>query len=51
MGTVATKVPSTTGEENYKWLGKMPRMREWVGDREIQNLQASDYTIKTKTMN
>ncbi|CAH8720526.1 Mu-like prophage major head subunit gpT family protein [Paenibacillus melissococcoides] len=45
---VATKVPSTTGEENYKWLGKMPRMREWVGDREIQNLQASDYTIKNK---
>ncbi|CAH8249002.1 Mu-like prophage major head subunit gpT family protein [Paenibacillus melissococcoides] len=36
------------GEENYKWLGKMPRMREWVGDREIQNLQASDYTIKNK---
>ncbi|NEZ45130.1 Mu-like prophage major head subunit gpT family protein [Paenibacillus alvei] len=45
---VATLVPSTTGEENYKWLGKMPRMREWIGDREIQNLQASDYTIKNK---
>lgn len=45
---VATKVPSTTGEENYKWLGKMPRMREWIGDREIQNLEASDYTVKNK---
>lgn len=45
---VATKVPSETGEENYKWLGKLPRMREWIGDREIQNLAASDYTIKNK---
>ncbi len=45
---VATKVPSETGEESYKWLGKIPRMREWIGDREIQNLSASDYTIKNK---
>lgn len=45
---VATYVPSTTREENYKWLGKFPKMREWIGDREIQNLEASDYTIKNK---
>lgn len=45
---VATKVPSETGEESYKWLGMIPRMREWIGDREIQNLTASDYTIKNK---
>lgn len=45
---IATLVPSETGEENYKWLGKIPRMREWIGDRQIQNLSASDYTIKTR---
>lgn len=45
---VATFVPSTTREENYKWLGKIPRMREWIGEREIQNLEGSDYTIKNK---
>lgn len=45
---VATRVPSSTSEENYKWLGKIPRMREWIGEREIQNLSASDYTIKNK---
>lgn len=45
---VATIVPSTTREENYKWLGALPRMREWIGEREIQNLSASDYTIKNK---
>lgn len=45
---IATHVPSTTREENYKWLGKFPKMREWIGEREIQNLEASDYTIKNK---
>lgn len=45
---IATVVPSETGEESYKWLGKIPRMREWVGDRQIQNLTGSDYTIKNK---
>jgi phage major head subunit gpT-like protein len=45
---IATLVPSETGEENYKWLGKIPRMREWIGEREIQNLTVSDYTIKNK---
>ena len=46
---VATKVPSTTGSETYAWLGAIPQMREWIGDREIKNLEANDYTIKNKT--
>ncbi len=45
---IATVVPSTTKEELYKWLGKIPRMREWIGDRIIQNLSAYGYTIKNK---
>ncbi|TCL43216.1 Mu-like prophage major head subunit gpT family protein [Harryflintia acetispora] len=45
---VATVVPSTTSEETYAWLGDIPMMREWIGDRELQNLTASDYTIKNK---
>lgn len=32
----------------YAWLGDIPGMREWIGDREVQNLTASDYTIKNK---
>ena len=35
---VATVVPSTTGEQDYKWLGQMPGMREWIGEREVQAL-------------
>lgn len=45
---IATIVPSSTKSEEYKWLGKIPRMREWIGDRVIQNLSAYDYTIKNK---
>lgn len=45
---IATVTPSTTDIETYAWLGDIPGMREWIGDREIQNLAASGYTIKNK---
>ncbi len=45
---IATVVPSTTESETYAWLGDIPGMREWIGDREIQNISGSDYTIKNK---
>mgnify|MGYP001015121755 FL=1 len=45
---IATTVPSTTGEQDYKWLGQMPRMKEWIGEREVQSLAAYDYSIKNK---
>ena len=37
---MATRIPSTTGENRYAWMAKLPRMREWVGDRVVQNLAA-----------
>lgn len=45
---VATVVPSTTSEETYAWLGDIPGMREWIGDREIKSLTAHSYTIRNK---
>lgn len=45
---VAMTVPSMTSEEKYAWLGKMPRFREWVGDRVFNSLRTSDFTIKNK---
>lgn len=45
---VGTLVPSTTGESTYAWLGSFPRLREWIGSRQIKNLAASDYTLKNK---
>ncbi|MBO3280984.1 Mu-like prophage major head subunit gpT family protein [Intestinimonas butyriciproducens] len=46
---IAMETPSTTDAETYAWLGDIPGMREWIGDREVQNLIGSDYTIKNKT--
>lgn len=45
---VATVIPSNSKSENYKWLGKTPRMKEWIGERAIQNLTSHSYTIKNK---
>lgn len=45
---IATEVPSTTGSEDYGWIGELPGMREHIGDRHVHNLSMSDYTIKNK---
>jgi phage major head subunit gpT-like protein len=45
---VAMVVPSATREETYAWLGQFPRMREWVGDRVINNLAAQGYAVKNR---
>ena len=45
---IATVVPSSTREERYGWLNKLPNIREWIGDRVIQNVSESDYAIKNK---
>lgn len=45
---IATIVPSSTKSQEYKWLGSMPALRKWVGERQIQNLEAYSYTIKNE---
>ena len=45
---VAMEVPSETKDETYAWLGAVPSMREWIGDREVKNLSAYGYTIRNK---
>ena len=44
----STLVPSGTREEFYQWLGQVPRMREWAGDRVVQEMEANEYRIKNK---
>ncbi len=46
---IAMVVNSTTAEEKYAWLGKTTKFREWLGDRQFQNLKLHDYAIKNKT--
>ena len=45
---IAMRVPSSGRENTYAWLGAFPKMREWLGDRQVKNLTLSDYTIKNK---
>ncbi|MGJ8523019.1 hypothetical protein R84981_001712 [Carnimonas sp. R-84981] len=45
---VATQVPSTSASNTYGWLGQFPRLREWVGDRVLKDLQAHGYTLTNR---
>jgi phage major head subunit gpT-like protein len=48
MGRVATVVPSSTRENKYGWLGKMPNMREWIGPRVAHAMAEHSYAIENK---
>lgn len=43
---IAMKVPSVTGQNDYAWLSRFPKMRKWIGDKNVKALEASKYTIK-----
>ena len=44
----AMEAPSNTSTQKYPLTGMHPRVREWVGDRVLKNVQAYDYTITNK---
>ncbi len=46
--SIATVVPSGTREETYSWLGEFPKMREWLGNRIVNNLSAHSYKVKNR---
>ncbi|PZO81609.1 MAG: hypothetical protein DI629_03470 [Mesorhizobium amorphae] len=46
---VSTVVPSSAREERYGWLGKLPGIREWIGDRIVNNVAEADYSIKNRS--
>lgn len=45
---IAEVVPSTAGEERYGWLGELPGMRKWVGDRVVHAMEEHDYSIQNE---
>ena len=45
---VAQVVPSSTRSNEYGWLNQLPRIREWLGARVVQNLSAATYTIRNR---
>jgi phage major head subunit gpT-like protein len=45
---VCTIVQSNGADEKYGWLGAMPSVREWLGDRQFNEIRASDFTLTNK---
>ncbi|MGA7673538.1 MAG: Mu-like prophage major head subunit gpT family protein [Rhizomicrobium sp.] len=45
---VAMTVPSSTSKEEYGWLGEVPNVREWIGDRQVNNLSRYSYAISNR---
>lgn len=45
---VAMQVPSTTRENDYRWLAKLQGMREWIGDRVINNVAKDGYKVENR---
>lgn len=43
---LATRVPSTTDAETYRWLGTVPRMREWGSGRLARGLRTERYSVE-----
>lgn len=45
---IAMTVPSTTAINTYAWLGKFPKMREWVGERQIEKMGKEAMSLANK---
>lgn len=45
---ISTILPSDGFDENYGFIGDMPGVKEWVGERVASQLRAGDYRIKNK---
>lgn len=46
--SVAMEMPSSTRTTLYAWLAQLPSVRQWLGDRQIQNVSAHTYSIENK---
>lgn len=45
---IATTIPSSAAANLYGWLGAIPGMKKWMGEREIQKVADNDYQIKNE---
>ncbi|MFP4903727.1 Mu-like prophage major head subunit gpT family protein, partial [Paraburkholderia sp. BR14261] len=42
---IGMKIPSSSRENIYAWLERFPRMRRWVGEKDVQSMIARGYTV------
>lgn len=45
---VSTRRPSSTRQNTYAWMAKLPTLREWVGERVLNAISSYSYTIVNK---
>lgn len=45
---VATRIPSAAALNTYAWIGYFPKMREWLGEKAIRQLEGRKYEIVNK---
>ncbi|MGC4114490.1 MAG: Mu-like prophage major head subunit gpT family protein [Myxococcales bacterium] len=45
---IATEIPSTTREMRHAWLDRIPAMREWLGERVVNNLAVRLQSIENR---
>lgn len=43
---LATRIPSTKDKESYKWLGSIPKMREWGTGRLARGVRTESYDVE-----
>lgn len=48
LDLVAMRVPSTAKIETYGWMKELPGMREWTGQRVINNLESTSAQLANK---
>lgn len=42
---IAMEVPSTSGQNDYAWLSNFPKMRRWIGAKQVKSLEAYQYPV------
>ena len=45
---IASRMPSSTAREDYRWFHRWPRMREWIGERTLKSLVAHGYNVPNR---
>ena len=43
---LATRIPSTSDSETYRWLGTVPKLRQWGTGRVAKGLRAESYSVE-----
>jgi len=47
-GDLSMRVDSKTQQEEYRWLGAFPGLKEWIGERAVKDLTLDGFVIKNR---